>query len=158
MGEAVNEMSRESPEDGDDDTVFFRCIGLFSDVPVKELRVVRALMRKEQFAGGEVILREGEATNDLLIVRSGKVEVFVNKGTERRHITDLGAGSYFGEMSVFDDYPRSANVAAVTDVVTLRIDRDAFRGFLRANPSALYQMCAVFSHRLRNTNSALARH
>lgn len=142
----------------DDDMAFLAGIGLFQDVPGDELRTILALMKREQFEAGQVILTEGDASNDLLIVRSGKVEVFVNKGAQKVHITDLGPGSYFGEMSVFDDYPRSANVGACATVTTLRIDRDAFRAFLRGNPAALYQMCKVFSHRLRNTNSALARH
>ena len=70
----------------------------------------------------------------------------------------LGPQAYFGEMSVFDDYPRSANVRAVGDVRALRIDRDFLREFLRNNPAALFQICTVFSHRLRNANSSLVKH
>lgn len=148
-----------TPPAGDqDDVAFFGSIGLFREVPADQLVTMMGLMKREHFAAGSIILKEGDATNDLLIVRAGEVEVFVIKKDERLHITNLGPGSYFGEMSVFDDYPRSANVSAITNVVALRIDRDAFRAFLRGNPAALYQMCAVFSHRLRNTNSALARH
>ena len=154
----MHDMSAPPLAANDDDLAFYASIGLFSDVPADELRTIVALMKSECFEAGAVILKEGDATNDLLIVRSGKVEVFVNKGSEKVHITSLGAGSYFGEMSVFDDYPRSANVGAETTVTTLRIDRDAFRVFLRGNPTVLYQMCKVFSHRLRNTNTALARH
>lgn len=142
----------------EDDLAFCSTIGLFRDVPADDLRTVLTLMKAERFAPGEIILKEGDVTNDFLIVRRGEVEVFVTKGAKHVHITKLGAGSYFGEMSVFDDYPRSTNIAALTEVVALRIDRDSFRAFLRGNAAALYQMCKVFSHRLRNTNTALARH
>jgi len=141
-----------------EDLSFFTSVGLFRDVPQQELRPILTIACTENFAAGDIILLEGEATNDLLIVRSGKVEVYVSRAEQKIRITELGPGSYFGEMSVFDDYPRSANVRAVTDVVTYRIDRNSFRAFLKTNPAALFQMCTVFSHRLRNTNSALAKH
>jgi CRP/FNR family cyclic AMP-dependent transcriptional regulator len=144
---------------GDDtDLAFFGGITLFRDVPRADLERLVALVTLERFTAGDIILLEGEATNDLLIVREGTVEVYVSRQGGKISITKLGPMSYFGEMSVFDDYPRSAHVAAVTDVVTCRIDRDSFRDFLKANPAALFQMCTVFSHRLRNTNSALAKH
>ncbi len=126
-------------------------------MPVSERHEILNLVTSESFAAGDIILMEGEATNDLLIVRQGTVEVYVSKDGVRIPITTLGPTSYFGEMSVFDDYPRSANVAAVTDVVAFRIDRQSFRTFLKANPAVLFQMCTIFSHRLRNTNTALAK-
>jgi CRP/FNR family transcriptional regulator, cyclic AMP receptor protein len=141
-----------------DDLAFFNSVALFRDVPPENLKGLLALTTTETFAADDIILLEGEATNDLLIVRSGKVEVYVSRADQKIRITELGPTSYFGEMSVFDDYPRSANVRAVTEVVTYRIDRDSLRSFLKTNPAALYQMCTVFSHRLRNTNSALAKH
>ncbi len=141
-----------------DTLAFFSAVTLFRDVPQGELQTILSMVKTVRFTAGENILKEGEATNDLLIVREGTVEVYVSRDGTKIPITQLGPMSYFGEMSVFDDYPRSANVGAVTEVVTHRIDRDAFRTFLKSNPSALFQMCTVFSHRLRNTNSALAKH
>ncbi len=142
----------------DDVAAFLATVALFRAIPRPEIEALMSLMTSDSFAAGEVILMEGEATNDLLIVASGQVEVYVMRGGEKVTITTLGAMSYFGEMSVFDDYPRSAHVRAVTDVVVYRFERDSFRAFLKAHPETLYQMCTVFSHRLRNTNSALAKH
>ena len=142
----------------DSDVAFFSEVPLFRDVPAYELQHIVAMTRRQRFAAGEVILREGDTTNDLLFVGGGTVEVYVSRQDQKISITTLGPASYFGEMSVFDDYPRSANVAAVTGVVAFRIDRDNFRAFLKTHPAALYQMCTVFSHRLRSTNTALAKH
>lgn len=141
-----------------EDLEFLSGVALFNDVPEEDLRQILAIVTVERFYADEMILIEGEATNDLLIVREGTVEVYITRGDKKIHITELGAQAYFGEMSVFDDYPRSAHVSAVTDVVALRIDRDSLRAFLKSNTSALFQMCTVFSHRLRNTNSALTKH
>jgi CRP-like cAMP-binding protein len=137
---------------------FFATVALFRDVPANELQKLAALATIETFEAGALILLEGEATNDLLVIGSGIVEVYVSRAGEKIPITTLGATAYFGDMSVFDDYPRSAYVRAVSDVMVYRFDRDSFRAFLKMHPATLYQMCTVFSHRLRNTNSALAKH
>lgn len=137
---------------------FLSSVTLFRDVPESELRQILNISSWEVFAAGEIILLEGEATNDLLIISEGSVEVYISRDGTKIHITKLGPGAYFGEMSIFDDYPRSANVRAETSVTALRLDRTSFRAFLKSNPGALFQMCTVLSHRLRNTNSALAKH
>ncbi len=140
------------------DLDFLSSVALFRAVSEQDLKSILGIVQVEQFAAGEIVLIEGEATNDLIILREGTVEVYVSRGDQKIHITELGPKSYFGEMSVFDDYPRSANVRAISDVTVMRIDRDSFRELLKSNPGALFQMCTVFSHRLRNTNSALAKH
>ena len=142
----------------EDGLTFLANVALFRAVPEAELEQLLSIVISEPFHAGDVILMEGEATNDLLIVRDGQVEVYVMRGGEKVPITTLGPASYFGEMSVFDEYPRSAYVRAISDVTVYRFDRDSFRAFLKAHPETLYQMCTVFSHRLRNTNSALTKH
>ena len=141
-----------------DALAFLATVGLFRDLSIPEREQLLSLATIEHFEAGSMILLEGEATNDLLVVGAGQVEVYVMRGGEKIVVTGLGPAAYFGEMSVFDDYPRSAYVRATTDVMVYRFDRDSFRAFLRAHPETLYQMCTVFSHRLRNTNSALAKH
>ncbi len=149
---------RDSNPPSPDALKFLASVALFRAVSPAELEQLHSIATTEHFEAGDMILLEGEATNDLLIVASGQVEVYVMRGGEKIPITTLGPMSYFGEMSVFDDYPRSAYVRAFDDVMVYRFDRDSFRTFLKAHPETLYQMCTVFSHRLRNTNSALAKH
>jgi len=153
----MNVVNANTVAGREDDLAFLDTVMLFRDVPAQELAAIRTLMRHETFKAGSIILREGDPTNDLLIVREGTVVVYVDRDGKKIEITRIGPTSYFGEMSVFDDYPRSANVEAVTDVIAFRIDRDTFRDFIKTHPAALFQMCTVFSHRLRNTNSALTK-
>ena len=149
---------RDSNAPAQDARAFLGSVGLFRSVSAAELDQLLAIAMTEHFVAGDMILLEGEATNDLLVVAAGQVEVYVMRGGEKITITALGPAAYFGEMSVFDDYPRSAYVRAISDVMVYRFDRDSFRTFLKAHPETLYQMCTVFSHRLRKTNSALAKH
>lgn len=99
----MDAVSAEAIGDKADALTFFNSVALFRDVPDTQLAHILPMVRIQRFAAGDVILREGDATNDLLIVREGFVEVFVNKGDKKIHITLLGPTSYFGEMSVFDE-------------------------------------------------------
>ncbi|TAK99048.1 MAG: cyclic nucleotide-binding domain-containing protein, partial [Rhodospirillaceae bacterium] len=111
------------------------------------------------FAAGSIIFEKDSLTSDFVIIQDGMVSVFIPSAGEGDAIelARLGRGSYFGEMAIFDDYPRSASTYAVTDVRVCLIGKDAFRSFLRFHPATLFQMCKVFSHRIRNTNSMLAK-
>src|SRR5687768_12712506 len=95
-------------DDNATDVTFLGTIALFRDISDHERRLVRQMMKTASFGASKVILQEGDPTDDLVIVREGTVSVYVNRGGEKIEITQLGPGSYFGEMSIFDEYPRSA--------------------------------------------------
>jgi CRP-like cAMP-binding protein len=141
-----------------DSISFFISVGLFQDVPPRNLLQLIQISELVSFPAGTVIITEGDTTNDFLLVREGTVEVFVQRTGGEVAITRLGPKAYFGEMAVFDNYPRSAGVRAITDVTAYKISREDLRDFLHYNPAVLFQMCTVFTHRLRNTNSALSKH
>jgi CRP-like cAMP-binding protein len=148
-----------SPTDADHNLAFLSGVPLFQELPPHDLKFLTRLLDHAVYPAGTVIFEQGAITSDLLIIEQGMVSVFLKKidGTPLE-LTRLGPGSYFGEMAVFDDYPRSSSAKALSDVRVCRIGRDAFRAFVGFHPAVLFQMCKVFSHRIRNTNSQLARH
>ena len=54
----------------------------------------------------------------------------------------LGAGSFFGELALLDDEPRSAHVIAMEDTVLLQLHREDFRNRLKLSPSCPSPSCA----------------
>ena len=89
-----------------------------------------------EYGLGEIICREGETGNTLYVLRSGVVEVLTH-GTrgEERHVADLTAPAFFGEMSLLTGEPRSATVRAKSDARVLVVEREGFDGLFRSNPS-----------------------
>jgi CRP-like cAMP-binding protein/Zn-dependent protease len=73
-------------------------------------------------APGEVIIEEGDVGEDFYAVRSGQVEVLRNGEV----VDVMGPGSYFGEIALLTDVPRTATVRARTPVRAFRLDREGF--------------------------------
>jgi CRP-like cAMP-binding protein len=84
------------------------------------------------------IIIEGEMTWGLYLILEGVVGIYkTNKLTgENYDVGQLRNGSFFGEMSLVDENPRSATVRALTDCHVFYISKDTFSQFLSAFPGS----------------------
>jgi CRP/FNR family transcriptional regulator, cyclic AMP receptor protein len=80
------------------------------------------------------------------VILDGEVQVKPPGG----RVVILKAGDYFGEMSLLDGAPRSANVSAVGEVTTMVIGRTAFTKLLRDEPRIAQVLLRTLATRLRN--------
>lgn len=140
-----------------DDTTFLGSLAVFNGLSRDDLASLQTIIRKVEVPAGKVIVRQGEDGADLFIIRAGNISVWLREGDKTKELVRLREGSFFGEMSLFDQYPRSATVLALSDVLVYQIKGDVFRRFALARPEVLFQFCRVFSHRLRDTNSLLTK-
>ncbi len=69
----------------------------------------------------EILFLAEEAENNLFIVQTGKVMVFVQKGSQIIPVAYLGEGEYIGELSFFDAGKRSASVICMEDSEFVKI-------------------------------------
>lgn len=69
----------------------------------------------------ELLFTAGSPLNDLYIIEKGKVMVFVQKGSQIIPVAYLEAGEYIGELSFFDEEPRSASIACLEDCDFIKI-------------------------------------
>jgi small-conductance mechanosensitive channel/CRP-like cAMP-binding protein len=105
-------------------------IGLFADLSVAERSELAAALHPAPFATGEVITKKGAEAHHLYVIGAGRVSVRAGEGATEYEVAQLGAGDFFGEMSLLTGEKRSATVVALTDVECYRLDADAFRHVL----------------------------
>jgi CRP-like cAMP-binding protein len=103
------------------------------------------------YKAGDLIVGEGASGVGFYLVLDGKVEV--RKG--RRAIASLGKGEFFGEMSLIDAQPRSADVIAVTQTRCWALSSWAFDALVKANPDVALVMLKELVKRLRVADSSL---
>lgn len=114
---------------------FFPEIPLFSDLSQDEFREVVHKLRSKSYSKGDVIIREGDQGDSILIVGSGSVEVF--KETEEGNkimLAVLKEGDFFGEFGYFAGSKRQASVLASEDTDLLEITRDDMEDAVRKFP------------------------
>ena len=101
-----------------------------------------------QIKAGSVIFREGEAADQLFVIKSGEVRIQIGNRT----ITELSAGDIFGEMALIDNEPRSATAVAMTDVELVPVSEKQFLFLVSQTPYFGLKVMRVLAQRLRATN------
>lgn len=136
----------------DDDLTPLQSIPLFSEIGTRDLKRLVAAGRRRSYRPREEIVREGARGVGLFVILEGEVEV----RSGGRHVADLAAGTYFGELSLFEDVPRNGTIVAKTPVECLAWTRWDFLAELRGEPTMALQMLATTMRRLRDTTQKLA--
>jgi CRP-like cAMP-binding protein len=107
---------------------------------------------------GATICSKGDPGNSLVAVISGTVKISVSSAEGRSAILNLiGPGEIFGEMSVLDGQPRSADATANTNCEIFIIDRREFLPFVRSQPALAMKFIELLCTRLRWTSDQVER-
>ena len=110
-------------------------------------------MTRRSFADGDVIFREGEASDAAYVVVSGSVEIVTGfDSPHRKTIALLGKGEYFGEMGAIDNCPRSATAVAKGDVDCASVGQEEFMETLLKQPTEAIELLKVLFERLRQAD------
>jgi CRP/FNR family cyclic AMP-dependent transcriptional regulator len=106
-------------------------VPLFSGLDLQLLNTLISLFEEENFPPEAKILREGEFGDSMYIIIEGLVDVtkYNDEGNEILSL-QLSTGSYFGEVALIDNQPRSANINAKENTTVLRLRKSVFEKML----------------------------
>jgi CRP-like cAMP-binding protein len=109
----------------------------------------------QTFHDGEVVVREGEETREMFIIREGRIEILKQVGGHEVRLAILERGSFFGEMSLLEGLPRSATARAIgkTELVVLRPGSLLVQ--IRRDPTFAFELLQQMSRRVRELNDKL---
>jgi len=108
---------------------------LFSDCTRAELRQINSLTTRLDVSEGAVLMRQGDAPREFLIIGSGRAEVTRDTDAGATTVSELGSGQMVGEMALLMGTHRTATVTAVTDLTLFVSSVPEFRSILRIAPS-----------------------
>ncbi len=131
---------------------------LFEGVPDNIRLALAERFNVCRFQRGEVIVREGERGDTFYLIRAGRVLVTTSRMDATGGIVNLGqmgAGSFFGEVSLLTNKPRTATVIAGQDVELMELTREDFNAIAARFPSVRKVVEAYQKQRVQRTIKAL---
>ncbi len=121
-----------------------RQLPLFSRLGKRHLRQIAKLADFVEFPPGDFVVQAGERGDALYVVLGGRAKV-VGKSRGRT----LRAGDVFGEMALLDGQPRSATVAATTELHAMRLRRGPFMKVVAKEPRIALAIMEELAGRVR---------
>jgi CRP/FNR family transcriptional regulator, cyclic AMP receptor protein len=116
-----------------------------------DLDALVALGTMRAFPKNSVLVQEGDKSDQLYIVMSGRLKVFLADADGKEVIIDsLGPGQFFGEMSALDGESRSASVMTAEPSSLCVVQREQFKQFLADHPNAALALIVMLIRRARN--------
>lgn len=131
-------------------THLLKAISLFSSLDDAAIKLIAARVETRKWPDQSVIFNEGEASDSLYLILSGKVKIYlVDESGEEIILNFLHEGDYFGEVSLFDEGFRSASVKAMSETTLAVLKKDDFVGLMASHPELAMTIMKGAANRIR---------
>lgn len=135
-------------------------IHLFAGLANEGLERIAAIASEESFRVGETVFKEGDPGDKLFMILEGKVRISKNvSGMGEEALAVLGPGEAFGELSLIDEFARSADAKVHEKCRLLVITKEGFEDLLFLNKDLAYEILwnftKILSSRLREANDKM---
>jgi CRP/FNR family transcriptional regulator len=133
-------------------------VPVLSTLDADDLERIAELAVPRQFEPGQVVFREGDASDTCYIVRSGRARaVREHSGGRTLTLATFGPGEFFGELALFEDERRSATVEAIEPTDVVAVLGPDMRRLMVEHPGISARLVIALGRRLRETNERLTR-
>jgi CRP/FNR family transcriptional regulator, cyclic AMP receptor protein len=133
-------------------------VPVFSTLVREDLERIAQFAVPREFEPGEVVFREGDASDTCYVVRDGRARA-LRTHTDGRTLTlaTFGPGDIFGELALFEDERRSATVEAIEQTGTVAVLGPDMRRLMSEHAEISSRLAIALGRRLRETNERLSR-
>jgi len=140
---------------------FLKSVRIFCDLTGKEIRDLLELLHPRELSKGEILFRQGDPGGELFVVESGAMGIAVTLDDGKKlEIAKFKKGDFFGEMSIFEEEPRSATCYAKIRSRLLAMNGGEFFRLAQSSPlsagKVMTRMLAVTRRRLEDTGGFLS--
>jgi CRP-like cAMP-binding protein len=132
------------------DTMALAKVVLFADLSPDELGDRSQRVRRRRYSKGETIFLRGDPGSTLFVVEPGSIRIALTSAEGKEMtLAILGPGDFFGEITLLDGEPRSADAVSQELSYVLLLERAEFLKFLEERPRVAANLIRVLSQRLR---------
>ncbi len=135
-----------------------KTIPLFAGLRPLQAKIVTLMGELKTFPQGQPVIQYGELGNEMYVVISGAVDVFIPSSTGRHKVNTLGRGQVFGEMGLLRHHERTADVVAAEEVEVLAVNERFLTRLRRRYPriatEIFFNLAKILSDRLEGAQRA----
>jgi CRP/FNR family transcriptional regulator, cyclic AMP receptor protein len=118
------------------DVSLLKTIPLFAEVPEDKLRKIAPFAETDEFAEGQVVVKEGGYSNHFFAIEDGTAKV----ERDGEHVADLGPGDVFGEQGLLEKQERSATVTATSRLRVIKIEHWELSRMRKSMPEVVEEL------------------
>jgi CRP/FNR family transcriptional regulator len=130
----------------------------FATLEQSDLERIAQVAVPREFGPGQIVFREGDASDTCYVVRDGHARAIRTHGDGRTiTLATFGPGDIFGELAMFEDERRSATVEAVEPTSVVGVLGPDMRRLMADHPEIAMRLVVALGRRLREMNERLSR-
>src|ERR1019366_4874749 len=133
-----------------------RRVKILAGMTEDQLERFAQFVEAERVPQWTVVVKQGDPGDSMYFILEGELRARINVGDQETILATLGAGDFFGDISLFDHGPRSADVVANSDSLLVKISAAAFEKLAKEAPEIatplLRAVGRTLSARIRTDN------
>ena len=155
-GDATAFLQKQASDEAGIAPEELRQFAILSSLSDDELALLIRLGELVHCRAGDVVIKRGDPGDALFFVLAGSVRARIFVGGDEKRLARISSGEFFGDMAMFTQSPRSADVVAEGETRLLRFGAESFRLLIGQNPAAaapmLFGIAGTMAHRIMEDN------
>ena len=138
--------------------IFLKQVTFFQNMTIEQLKVLASICEEDSIVKDTSIFKEGESGGIVYVVVKGRVAI-EREGDRKDSVVRLAtieSRSSFGEMSLFDDRPRSASALSLEDCTLLTLRVEPLLALIHQHPDIALELIKILSLRMREANDQIS--
>jgi len=132
-----------------------KLVPIFSKIEQAKLKLLAFTSERVNFAVGQEVCHQGDPGDTMYVILGGTADVLIDTAGGQIAVAEMKKNSFFGEIAILCDVPRTATIKAKEPLSTLKITKDMFYRLVAEFPQMAVEIMRELAHRLEDTNEKL---
>jgi hypothetical protein len=138
---------------------FLRRVKVLAGLADEQLERLAGFLEAQKVSQWSLVVKQGDVGDSLFLILEGELRVRINIAGRETILATLGVGEFFGDLSIFDHGPRSADVVANRDSLLAKVSAQAVDRLIKEAPETaapiIFAMGRTLATRIRADNKRL---
>lgn len=130
-------------------------VPIFSKVEQSKLKLLAFTSERVNFTAGQEVCHQGDPGDTMYVILGGVADVLIDTDKGQIVVAEMQRNSFFGEIAILCDVPRTATIKAREPLSTLKITKDMFYRLVAEFPQMAVEIMRELAHRVEDTNQKL---